>query len=127
MIHCRDRITPEQNKTLQSYKDNAQDFDSTQSDYAALLNFSLDKYKYDDSVPVETQQGPVDMTQEESMMQTIVEVSKLQLDKISFKHNKSNSNLNIGDIGLERGDEERKRRRDEEHKRSTFSILLWIH
>lgn len=75
MLHCKDRITPEQNKTLQTFKDNAQDFDSTQADYAALLNFDLNKYKYDESVPIETQQGPVDMNQQENMMQTIVEVS----------------------------------------------------
>jgi hypothetical protein len=75
MLHCRERITPEQNKTLQSYKDKAQDFDSTQPDYAALLNFDLERYRVDESLPLEKQQAPVEMNQQENMMQTIVEVS----------------------------------------------------
>ena len=75
MLHCRDRITPAQNVTLQTYKDRANEFDYTQADYAALLNFSLDKYAVDESAPKEKQEGPVDMTQQEAMMQTIVEVS----------------------------------------------------
>lgn len=77
MIHCREKITPEQNMTLQTYKDRAQDFDSTQPDYAALLNFDLEKYRVDESLPLEQQQGPVEMNQQENMMQTIVEVSQL--------------------------------------------------
>lgn len=75
MLHCRDRLTPEQNVTLQGYKDRANEFDYTQPDYTALLNFNLDKYRVDESLPKERQEGPVDMTQQESMMQTIVEVS----------------------------------------------------
>lgn len=74
MIHCKERITPEQNVTLQTYKDRSAEFDSTQPDYAALLNFDLGKYAVDQSLPKEKQEGPVDMTQQEGMMQTIVEV-----------------------------------------------------
>lgn len=75
MLHCRDRITPEQNVTLQTYKDRANEFDYAQSDYAALLNFDLDRYKVDESLPKEKQEGPVDLSQTEAMMTTIVEVS----------------------------------------------------
>ncbi|CDW86402.1 UNKNOWN [Stylonychia lemnae] len=73
MIHCKERITPEQNVTLQTYKDRSAEFDSTQPAYSALLNFDLGKYAVDQSLPKEKQEGPVDMSQQEGMMQTIVE------------------------------------------------------
>eukprot|EP00347_Sterkiella_histriomuscorum_P022242 403331173 len=73
MIHCRDRITPEQNVTLQSYKDHANDFDHTQKAYADLLNFELERYRVDETLPKEKQEGPIDMTQQEAMMTTVVE------------------------------------------------------
>jgi hypothetical protein len=75
MLHCRDRITPEQNVTLQQFKDNSFDFDYTQSEYFSLLNFDLQRYRVDESLPQEKQQGPVEMSQQEAMMTTIVEVS----------------------------------------------------
>lgn len=50
MMHCRDRITPEQNVTLQSYKDRANEFDYSQSDYSALLNFDLQRFKVDETL-----------------------------------------------------------------------------
>lgn len=75
MIHCRDRITPEQNVTLQTYKDKAYDFDISQKDYAALLNFDLERYRVDETLPKEKQEAPIEMSQQETMMQTIVEVS----------------------------------------------------
>ena len=50
MLHCRDKITPEQNVTLQTYKDRANEFDHTQGDYAALLNFDLNKFKVDETL-----------------------------------------------------------------------------
>jgi len=75
MIHCRERITPEQNKTLQQYKDRSQEFDAEQPEYAALLNFSLDKYRVDEAAPKEVQEAPIEMSQQESMMQNVVEVS----------------------------------------------------
>jgi hypothetical protein len=73
MINCREHVTPDQVDTLQSFKDAAADFDWTQSDYAPLLNFDLGRYQVDPSLPQEKQEGPVDMSQAETMMQTIVE------------------------------------------------------
>lgn len=55
MIHCRERITQSQVDLLQTFKDRAADFDSTQKEYAALLNFDIDRYKVDESLPVEQQ------------------------------------------------------------------------
>ena len=44
MIHCRDHINAEQVQVLQIAKESPSDFDSINPTYAALLNFSLDKY-----------------------------------------------------------------------------------
>lgn len=73
MLHCREHANEEQVATLQKFKDSASEFDSTQKEYAALLNFSLDRYAVDTSLPKEKQEGPVDMTPAESSMQMIVE------------------------------------------------------
>ena len=73
MIHCRERITEAQVNTLQQYKDTAADFDSTKPEYSSLLNFSLEKYAVDPTLSKEKQEGPVEMTQAENTMQTIVE------------------------------------------------------
>lgn len=53
MIHCRERITPAQNVTLQTYKDKSTEFDYSQPEYAALLNFDLNRYKVDETLPKE--------------------------------------------------------------------------
>ena len=74
MLHCKDRITPEQIAILQTYKDNAAGFDSTQTAYSDLLNFDLSRFEVDPSLPAEQQSGPVELSRQESMMQTIVEV-----------------------------------------------------
>jgi hypothetical protein len=74
MLHCKDRILPEQIALLQTYKDNAGGFDSTQAEYAALLNFDLSRFEVDPSLTPEQQQGPIELTKQEAMMQTIVEV-----------------------------------------------------
>ena len=55
MLHCKDKISPEEVETLQAYKDNAGGFDSTQESYAALLNFELERYAVDPSLPAEQQ------------------------------------------------------------------------
>jgi hypothetical protein len=73
MIHCRERVTDAQVDLLQTFKDNAADFDSTKTEYSSLLNFSLDRHTVDSSLPKEKQEGPVEMTQAENTMQTIVE------------------------------------------------------
>jgi len=73
MIHCRERITEPQVDLLQTFKDNAPDFDSTKTEYSSLLNFSLDKYAVDPTLSKDKQEGPVEMTQAENTMQTIVE------------------------------------------------------
>jgi len=77
MIHCREHITPEQNQTLQTFKDNAHDFDSTQPAYASLLNFDIERYKVDETLPEDRQAAPIELSQQENMMQTIVEVSSI--------------------------------------------------
>lgn len=77
MIHCKERINNDQVALLQTFKDKPADFDISQQEYAALLNFDLQKYAVDPSLPEEKQKGPVDMTQQEAMMQTIVEVYKI--------------------------------------------------
>lgn len=76
MLHCRDRITPAQNITLQTFKDHSFDFDYTQEEYYSLLNFDLTRYTVDPALPQEKQEGPVDLSQQEAMMTTIVEVRK---------------------------------------------------
>jgi hypothetical protein len=53
MLHCKDRILPEQIALLQTYKDNAGGFDSTQAEYAALLNFDLSRFEVDPSLTPE--------------------------------------------------------------------------
>ena len=62
MLHCKDRITPEQITILQTFKDNAGGFDHTQADYAALLNFDITRYQVDPSLTPEQQQGPIDLS-----------------------------------------------------------------
>ena len=73
MINCREHITEDQVLNLQTFKDAAADFDWTDPNYQPLLNFDLGKYQVDTSLPQEKQEGPVDMSQAETMMQTIVE------------------------------------------------------
>lgn len=73
MITCKEHITDTQVENLQKFKDNSADFDNTQTDYAKLLNFNLNRYKVDERLPKEKQEGPVEMTQAETAMQTIVE------------------------------------------------------
>ena len=73
MIYCREHITDGQVEELQNFKDNAGDFDWTQTSYKPLLNFDINKYAVDPSLPKEKQEGPVDLSQAESAMQTIVE------------------------------------------------------
>jgi hypothetical protein len=72
MITCSQKITPEQVQTLQETKDNP-------SDYATLLNYDINIFKVDESLPEDKQTGPVDMTKEEVRMQMIVEVLPLYL------------------------------------------------
>ena len=76
MINCRENVKDAQVELLQKYKDNAADFDWTNPEYKPLLNFNLDRLKVDESLPIEKQQGPVEMSQAENAMQTIVEVSQ---------------------------------------------------
>ena len=75
MIHCRERVTDDQVKELQTFKDSAAEFDSTNPAYSALLNFDLDRYKVNENLPKEKQEGPVEMSQAENAMQMIVEVN----------------------------------------------------
>lgn len=75
MINCRENVKDGQVEELQKFKDSAADFDWTRADYKPLLNFNLDRFKVDESLPKEKQEGPVDMSQAENAMQTIVEVS----------------------------------------------------
>ena len=92
MIHCRESITDSQVEVLQTYKDSSADFDWTQSAYKSLLDFNMNKYVVDPSLPKEKQEGPVDMSQAENTMQTIVEVSFLFF-------------LAVVTLGLKRGNE----------------------
>jgi len=73
MIYCREHVTADQVEYLQGFKDSAPDLDWTNPDYQPLLNFDLGRYQVDPSLPQEKQEGPVDMSQSETMMQTIVE------------------------------------------------------
>ena len=59
---------------MQKFRDTPAEFDNTKPDYASLLNFSLDKYKVDETASKETQEAPIEMSQTEMAMQTIVEV-----------------------------------------------------
>lgn len=77
MLHCKDRVTPAQVETLQTYKDTAADFDSSTEEYSKLLNFSLDHYKVSETASKEEQEAPIEMSQAEYMMQTVVEVCRM--------------------------------------------------
>jgi hypothetical protein len=44
MLHCNEKITPEQVAKLQEYKEEPATFDSSTAGYAELLNFNLDKF-----------------------------------------------------------------------------------
>lgn len=76
MIYCRENVKDAQVENLQTFKDNAADFDWTSAEYKPLLNFNLEQFKVDESLPKEKQEGPVEMSQAEVAMQTIVEVSQ---------------------------------------------------
>lgn len=75
MLYCVDKISPDQIEILQEFKDRPSDFVSTKPGYNELLNFSLEKYKVDESLPEDKQKGPIEMSQQEYAMQNIVEVS----------------------------------------------------
>lgn len=73
MIYCREHIKDSQVEELQKFKDNSQDFDWTQKDYKPLLNFDINRYKVDENLPKEKQEAPIELSQSEAAMQTIVE------------------------------------------------------
>jgi hypothetical protein len=73
MIYCREHIKDNQVEELQKFKDNSQDFDWTQKDYKPLLNFDINRYKVDENLPKEKQEAPIELSQSEAAMQTIVE------------------------------------------------------
>lgn len=75
MIHCRENVKDSQVEELQKFKDAAADFDWTNAQYKPLLNFNLEQFKVDETLPQEKQEGPVEMSQADMAMQTIVEVS----------------------------------------------------
>ncbi len=75
MLHCRDKINPTQVAKLQEFKDSAADFDSTDAEYASLLNFDLERYSPSPNASKEEQEAPIEMSQQEYMMQTVVEVN----------------------------------------------------
>ena len=76
MIQCRENVKDAQVEILQTFKDSAADFDWTTAEYKPLLNFNLDQFKVDETLPKEKREGPVEMSQAEVAMQTIVEVSQ---------------------------------------------------
>ena len=51
MINCRENVKGEQVTELIKYKKHAADFDWTDPEYRPLLNFDLDRYKVDESLP----------------------------------------------------------------------------
>ena len=73
MMACADRINMDQVVNLHEFRDNPQDFDSTVPEYLELLDYNLDKYKPDASLSEDQQAMPVELTQNEIYMQTIVE------------------------------------------------------
>lgn len=75
MIHCADKINQVQIDELQKFKDSAAEFDYSRKEYSDLLNFNLDKYRVDETLSEEQQKAPIEMSQMEAHMQTIVEVS----------------------------------------------------
>jgi len=68
MINCREKVSGEQVELLQGFKDSAADFDPSPAEFASLLNFDLNNYRVDASLPEERQQGPVDMSAAEQRM-----------------------------------------------------------
>ena len=76
MIHCREKVSDAQVETLQLHKDTPADIDEKQVELLSLLNFDINRYKVDERLSKEKQEGPVEMSQSEATMQTIVEVSE---------------------------------------------------
>ena len=74
MIHCRENVKMEQVDELMKFRDSAAEFDASKPDYLSLLDFNLDKYKVAPEATKEEQEAPIQMTQSEVAMQTIVEV-----------------------------------------------------
>lgn len=111
MISCAQKISAEQIEEMQTFKDNPSDFDWRESRYSLLLDFSLSKWEANPNDSEEKQKGPVEMSREEVRMQTIVEVCSSFIF-IPFIYSPTNMTL-----GLERGDEERKGRGNEEPER----------
>ena len=68
MIYCREHISDNQVEELQKFKDNSQDFA-----YKTLLNFDINRYKVNENLPKEKQEAPIELSQAEGAMQTIVE------------------------------------------------------
>lgn len=68
MIACSEKITPDQITNLITYRDNPVDFDYTIPEYNKLLDFNLDLFKVDTTLPEEQQKGPVQMSRQERAM-----------------------------------------------------------
>lgn len=77
MLNCKDRMTQQQVEVLQQFKDTPASFDPTVAEYATLLNFDLMSYAPNPNLPEAQQQVPIELTNQEINMQTIVEVTKL--------------------------------------------------
>lgn len=62
MIYCREHIKDSQVEELAKFKDNSQDFDWTLKEYKPLLNFDINRYKVDETLPKEKQEALIELT-----------------------------------------------------------------
>ena len=74
MMTCSEKITKEQIEAFQAFKDAPADLDSTPKELQALLTFNLDDFRPLASQTPEQQAGPIELSRQEMMMQTVVEV-----------------------------------------------------
>ena len=62
MLHCNEKASAEQIEALQEYKDRPTEFDSSRAGYFELLNFNLQAFAIDPSIPLEKQSAPIELS-----------------------------------------------------------------
>ncbi len=75
MIHCSEKISDAKVHELQTLKHRPNEIDAKTEEHQNLLDFNLDKYKVDSTLSVDAQKKPIELSQQEVYMQTMVEVS----------------------------------------------------
>jgi len=76
MMTCSSSITNSQMTELLSFKQDPSELDYAKPENAKLIDFDIERYIPDASLSDEKKAAPIDLSQQELNMQTIVEVSE---------------------------------------------------